>query len=241
MEDPKTYLILERLLNEGYNEENEADELELHKALRKTESIFLFRTICTALGNGGSLFGVPTLMAFAIETGPKAVAANKAIKAIKKRVSKDSVKELKDFFVPDYWKTVWVAPKEKFISFVVCLNGLMGNEDLFEGERLDELGEKLVKEIVIDLSPYHSFRELRLCTPEVNTEQDLEVVYYNFTNEVVLETAIAETTITINSDSQLDENIVNMQCDYLLTRLGLDIEDDHFRMILKAASVINQP
>lgn len=142
--------------------------------------------------------------------------------------------------MPDYWKTIWVAPLEKFISYVICLNGLLGYGDFFEGEHLDELGEKLVKEIVIDLSPYHSFRELRLCSAEVNFKEDLETVLREFNNEVVLETAIEETAVIINTDSQLNENIGNMQCDYLMTRLNFKVDDDQFRIFLKAAIVLNQ-
>jgi hypothetical protein len=241
MDDQRTYDILEKLLNEGYNEENREDELHLHKALRKTESIFLFRTICAALGTSGGLFAVPTLMAYALETGPKAVAANKAIKTIKKRIEKDSVSELKDFFLPAYWKPIWVASKAKFISYVACLTGLLYNEEFFEGEVIDELGEKLVKEMAIDLSPHQSFRELRLCLPEIDMEEDLTSVLVNFSNELMLESAIADAAISINSDSQLDENIANMQCDYLLTRLHLPVDDDQFRLMLKAAAILNQP
>lgn len=241
MEDFKTYFIIEKLLKNGYSEENAKEEMQLHKALRATDNLHLFKLICSALGGAGGLLGVPTLMAYAIENGPKAEAAQTAIDAIKNRVQKDSKKELKDFFLAAYWKPIWVASKEKFISYVACLNGLLSSEDFFEGELMDELGEKLVKEMAIDLSPYQSFKEMRLCLPEVDTEEELTSVLINFSNEIMLETAIADASITINSDSQLDENIVNMQCDYLLTRLNLQVDDDQFRLMLKAASVLNQP
>ncbi|WP_345954627.1 hypothetical protein [Mucilaginibacter sp. PAMB04168] len=57
---------------------------------------------------------------------------------------------------------------------------------------------------------------------------------------MVIGDALAETAITIHFDRQLEENMLNMRAEFLLTRLNLKVNYAEFRYLLKAASVLNR-
>lgn len=52
---------------------------------------------------------------------------------------------------------------------------------------------------------------------------------------------LKEGAIAIHPDSQYEENLINMRCDYLLTKLNFDMDYRVFRCLLKAASILNTP
>ncbi|WPV02160.1 hypothetical protein SNE26_10270 [Mucilaginibacter sp. cycad4] len=210
MEDVKTMLILEKLLTKGYDSDQAKDEKHLHEVLRTTDNPHLFMLICVALGKAGDIFSVPVLMALAEETSFKSDVAKEAIKALQSRVEKDSIAIMKDFFVPAYWKTLWIGPIEKFISYVACIAAFIYPETMLEGEAMNRLGELLTKEITIDFSPYQSFHELRLCSPNWDVQEDLMMILNDFESDLTLEGAIKTTSVRMNEDSQVADNIINM-------------------------------
>jgi hypothetical protein len=109
--------------------------------------------ICTTLSNAGGLFCVPILVAHSTEDDSKAALAKPALDVLKKRFCTGEVNVLVVFFEPDYWKLVWVGPKENFITYVACLHGWVFNNKPLSGVTMDELGECLIHEIQIDLFP----------------------------------------------------------------------------------------
>lgn len=143
-----------RMLIRGYREANNKDEFYLHKALRTTSDIELFKTICMVLGNSGGLFGVPTLMAYGKDRNSlKGQYATSAISEIRKRTKAlEADDEMKNFFDPAWWQPKWVGSKDKLISYVAFLAGMMENDKLFEGEIMDKTAERLMREMEIDRS-----------------------------------------------------------------------------------------
>ncbi|GAB2683619.1 hypothetical protein GCM10027037_00690 [Mucilaginibacter koreensis] len=57
---------------------------------------------------------------------------------------------------------------------------------------------------------------------------------------MVIGNALAETSITIHPDRQLEENMLNMRAEFLLTRLNLKVDYAEFHYLLKAARVLNR-
>jgi len=240
MDDIKTMFIIEKLLTKGYDNDQSKDEKHLHEVLRTTDNPQLFMLVCVALGKAGDIFSIPVLMALAEENSFKSEIAKEAIKLLEERVQKDSVEVMKHFFEPEYWKMRWVGPKEKFISYVACIAAFVSPDSMFEEDAMDRLAEVLIKEITIDFSPYQTFRELRLCSPNWDVQQDLITILSDFQNELTLDNAIRATFVRMNEDSQEAENISYMRSDYLATKLNLPVNHEQFLALLKAASVLNQ-
>jgi hypothetical protein len=207
LEDLKTFEILAKLSINGYSEDNADDELYLHDVLRKTNDIHLYGMICAALGHAGGLFSVPTLIAHSMESDQKAELAKLALDVLKDRLKTDKKDGIKDFFTPSYWKPVWVAPKEKFITYVACLRGFASDDKPLSSESMDDLGERLIQEIQIDLTPYQSFRELRLSS-NWHLEEDMQQVMVEINDDTTITDALRDIAITKDPNSQFEENLI---------------------------------
>ncbi|WP_345949206.1 hypothetical protein ABDD95_20380 [Mucilaginibacter sp. PAMB04274] len=236
----KTYWYLLGLLVRGYREENINKEQYLLQVLRTTNNPELFKQICVILQHAGSLFCIPTLMAYSRNESYKGLSSVDAIEGIKRRVIKEELAELEAFFTYEYWQPTWIVPKEKFISYVACLSGILSKEHLFDKDVMQYMATALLREIKINLTPYHSFKELFLCTPDWDAGEDVKRVLADVNDDLVIGNALAETTITIHPDRQLEENLLNMRADFLLTRLNLNVDYAEFHYLLKAASVLNR-
>lgn len=231
------------MLIDGYSEGNDESEQYLHKVMRQPTDDILFETICTVLGRAGSLFSVPILMAFAKNANDKKGSlALQAIDGIRARVNPEEARELKDFFNPEYWRPKWIGTKDKFISYVACLSNFLNRDDFFEGEMMDKTADMLMREMDVDLAPYQSFRELRLCTPGCDLKDDIVNELVGAVDEDLLMGSILDDgQIEISADSKREENVINMRCDYLLTRLGLEDDDGLLHYLLVKAEKLNQP
>jgi hypothetical protein len=238
----KKYRIMLKLLLRGYSDSHQKEELFLHEALRHSESDDDFKDICRVLGKSGGLFGVPTLMAFAKDENQlKSVTAINTIVQIRERVKERHDPEMQDFFSPSFWLIRWIGTKERFISYTACITGILGNENLFEDKLLDEVGEKLMREIQVDIFPHNSFRELRLCTSGWEAKEDFIQILSEIQGDTLMQNVFSEGTIIKSPEAIYEENMIKMRCDYLLTRLKLDVDYQTFHYLLKVANRLNQP
>ena len=106
---------------------------------------------------------------------------------------------------------------------------------------MNELAKKLLKEIVIDLSPYKTFEELRIMSPGWSGHRDVNVLLQELNENWLLNQALTNTSVIKNPESQVAENLSFMKSDYLLTRLDLDVDDEQLRLMLKIADTLNRP
>ena len=171
----KTYLTLYKMILQGYREKNVNKELYLLGILRSTTDLKLAKDICTALKRAGGLFPIPTLMALAKDGDSKGLVAKDAIAGIESRVKPEEKNELAGFFMPEYWQPVWLGTAEKFLSYVTFLSNLISQEP-FNDEAMDSLAEKLINEMDIDLSPYQTFKALRLSVAHWDVRKDVNLL-----------------------------------------------------------------
>lgn len=231
-----------KLLLSGYSESHQKEELFLHDALRHSESDDDFKNICIVLGKSGGLFCVPTLMAFAKdENQNKAVTAINTMVQIRERVKERDNAEMQDFFSPSFWQLRWIGSKERFISYVACIAGIIDNDNLFKDKLLDDVAERLMREIDVNIFPHESFRELRLCTSGWEVKDDFVQVLSEINGETLVQNIFSEGTIVKSPEALYEDNMINMRCDYLLTRLKFDIDYSTFHYLLKVANKLNEP
>ncbi|MGF7036902.1 hypothetical protein [Mucilaginibacter lappiensis] len=231
--------ILRKLRRNGYNEQNGPDELFIMDVLRNTADLGEFIEISRVLGKSGGLFCVPTLMAFSVEKdSPKAIPAFLAIAEIYNRVDKTELTELTDFFSPGWWRPRWKGSHSKFISYVACITELANNESIGHPDNFDSIGEKVLKEIDFNIFPFESFHELRLCTSGWDAKGDVKRILGEIAADTLIQ-SVHDQNIPSSSDTLFEENMLNMRCDYLLTRLNLGTPYEPLRYLLKSAEVLN--
>jgi hypothetical protein len=236
----KKNLILLRMTFRGYSERNNKDELYLHRVLRASSDLEEFKAICIVLGKSGGLFSVPTLMAFANDSNKQqAKLAKEAIAKIQSRVIEKENEEMKNFFNPAWWRPKWIAGTASFISYVACIANILNNADPFDSETMDKTAAMLMNEIDINLSPHHSFNELKLCTPDWEAKADLKSILAAVEEDIIMQSLIKDKNISIHPDTQYEENLRIMRCDYLLTRLKLQVNYEQFRYLLQVAGGLN--
>lgn len=242
MSDHKRYQVMLQMMKDGYREKNNKHEIYLMEELRKEADIEEYKAICKVLEMAGGLFSVPTLMAFSVEkNSPKVMPAILAISGIYGRVNKDEISELAGFFSPGWWRPTWKGSMVKFISYVFCITEMVKASAAHAEETIDTIGEKLISEINISLFPYETFRELRLCTPGWDGEGDVQKILGEVSGDLLLMSVTRNNSIKTNSDLLYEENMLNMRCDYLLTRLNFQVDYELFRYLLKCADVLNRP
>jgi len=122
---------------------------------------------------------------------------------------------------------------------VACLSGLAFDDKPLSGKSMDDLGERLAQEFQIDLTPYQSFRELRLSS-NWHLEEDMQQVMLEINDDTTITDALQNLAITKDPDSQFEENLIYMRCDYLITRLKFDANHEQLRYTLRVANVLNQ-
>jgi hypothetical protein len=241
MSDRKRKQAMLQMMKDGYREKNNQHELYLMEELRMEHDIEEFKAICNVMGTAGGLFSVPTLMAFSVEKhSPKVMPAILAITEIYSRINKDEISEIPGFFNSGWWRPRWAGTRLKFISYVFCITEMVKTSPAHAEETIDTIGEKLIGEISINLFPYETFQELRLCTPGWDGEGDVQKILEEVSGDVLVSSITKDSSIAANGDLLYEENLLNMRCDYLMTRLNFKVDNTQFRYLLKCADVLNK-
>lgn len=232
MPDKKT--ILELMMRPDWNSDlQDCRDLEkmLVQMLRCSDDSDEILEICEVLGVKGSLFVIPVLMAkLSLEQDAIRRSYYLATLAIlMSRMQDFNLGPEQDFFSPEWWKVKWVGSLERFISFIAALN-VAGDDGEADGEKMEKLAELFIAELEVDLSPYQSFRELKLLSADWDLEADLKRISDLAEQELLIEQLHDESLVSKNIESQVSENVHHMRADYLVTKLGLhdNFELNHY-------------
>jgi hypothetical protein len=194
-------------------------EVFLLEVLRRTSSVYDIEGVCEVLQYTGSLDALPVLMA---RLEPKAAPGNvyieAAIEAIELRLGiQEAQKELLNN--PANWKMKWNASPESFAGFVLIM-AMMGGMDTSDGELMDRLGKAYMEEMEVDLSPYQSYRELRLCSLSDQFLKGLITkLLVALESELAMDSILEETGINYSEETQMANFNNDLIDDYFTTRL----------------------
>ncbi|TRW27089.1 hypothetical protein FMM05_00110 [Flavobacterium zepuense] len=203
-------------------------ELFLLEVLRRTDNFWDIETIADILGDIGSVFSLPVLMArLENETAETDEDIYLALEKIASRLDmpKDLRAQLGD---PDFWKVKWQGTKESFVGFMAMVALMSGNGD--NPEAADQLGEIFREEMHVDIAPFQTYRELRLCSNDEDMFGAMVGIEESLQSRILLEVALSDTGISESRESQFEGVYFNMLNDYLFTRLRRKIRfaDDDF-------------
>jgi len=222
-------------------DESRDKEKVILQILRETEDAAEVLEICEAIGPKGSLYTIPVLMAkMSLATDPNRISYYMATLAmIMGRMQGWERGPEADFFNPGWWQIQWIGSKARFISFISLLAGADA-EGLFNDEKMEQLADLFVAEMKVDLSPYQSFKELRLLTPDWDPKADIELIRDAVNEDRLMAPIFDESLILKDGDTQRHDNILDMRVDYLITKLGLHEDFDHYHYLLRMALVLNR-
>ncbi|KIA92260.1 hypothetical protein OC25_17655 [Pedobacter kyungheensis] len=243
MLDKKT--IINLMYRPGWNSDQEdCRDLEkiLVQTLRISDDTTEILEICEALGMKGSLFVTPVLMAKMAVTVDKTRHSYfmATLAMIMSRMQGWQPGPDKDFFNPEWWQIKWKGGNQRFISFIALLAGA-GADSAFDEGKMEELAELFIPEMNVDLDPYLTFKELRLLSPDWDPSEDLKLIRDAVEEDQLMAQVHDESLISKNEDTQVSDNIMDMHVDYLVTKLGLHHDFDHYHYLLRIALILNQP
>ncbi|WP_316757415.1 hypothetical protein [Pedobacter aquatilis] len=207
--------IISEMLAGGF-EDDGAREAMLIQELRTIDDESTFLKICRAIAVSGSWYCVPTLMALVkpeISIAQRN-AINHSLMGIRSRIHWDP--EFADrLFEQSFWKISWLSRPEKLLSFITLMTNLAQNDQ-------DEvLSDQILKEIDYADNPYSSLETLRMCTPGWDFHQDLSQVLDNAKGELAVKALVESLNVPSSLESLMNETIMHMKSDYLITRLNL--------------------
>lgn len=197
--------------------EGDEGELFLLEVLRRTDDSYNILVICGVLKKIGTIFSLPVLMA---RLEPGGAESNEdilpAIEAITARLELDG--ELRNKFRdPGFWRISWKGSPQSFVKYMTILNMMTGGNPSEEQE--DQLAEIFIKEMDVDITPFQSYRELRLCTSGKDLEEDIEKTRDYMQSELLMDIALNGTGVSPSNETMWKDLYFDMMNDYLMTRL----------------------
>lgn len=202
--------------------EGEEGELFLLEVLRRTDDSYNILVICGVLKQIGTIFSLPVLMA---RLEPGGSESNEdilpAIEAITARLELDS--ELRDKFRdPGFWRISWKGSPQSFVTYMTILN--MMNGESHSDDQGDQLAEIFMKEMDVDITPFQSYRELRLCTSGEGLSDGVENMRDYMQSELLMDIALNGTGVSPSKETMWKDLYFDMMNDYLMTRLRRKID-----------------
>ncbi len=228
-----------------FGQELEEMEEYLLAILRITDDRSLLLDMLAALEMSGTILAVPTLFGIAGYINDQTVSGQikETIQAIRSRAKRRESILPEEYYTVTHWKPVWHSSHANFLSYVTNL--VAGNPRLKEaGIGLDleirRVGNLLIEETNIDISPYRTFEELRVCTTEWDEKEGTERLLDRLQQESVME-SIREQGVDESILTFFEGQISDLRYDYLITRLQLSQDYDYYRFAFEMAECYNSP
>lgn len=230
---PETQKIITQMLT-GHFPDDGSQEAQIMQELRITKQETPFINICKALQISGSWYGIPTLMALMDENNStqQHIALTQALAGIRSRINWDPLFTDR-LFKRQFWKIQWLAGPHQLLSFVTLITNLVDSDDP------EQLCEQIFNEIEYYPSPYSTFKDLRICTPDWNFQNDLLLVIDNGKGQIALQDLVESLDIPNSLETMIGETIRDMKSDYLITRLNLSAQYKHIHIGMLLAHNLN--
>jgi hypothetical protein len=185
--------------------------------------------ICHGLELMGTIGSFPTLMALLKDEPPRMIewALQNAFDSIAyKYLGDQSLPH--DYFSPRFWEPTWTGSNTQFLSLVLMLENI--NKDKLKEEDMERLAAVLIKELKLDIAPYQTYNELKLCAVDWDIETDVTAVLEGTQTDMLVLSVTEDNNIAI--DPEMDDFITDQKNDYLLTRLKLfeNFEANHYML-----------
>jgi hypothetical protein len=196
-----------------------------------------FIAICKGLELIGTIYSFPTLMALLADKPPRVIehALQTTFDGIAFRYLSDESLP-RNYFNSVFWESTWTGSKTEFLSLMMVLENL--NQDTVNEYEMERLAMAFIKELKLDISPYQTYGELKLCAADWDIEKDVADLIEATQTDMLLEPLLEDNNIGLSSET--DELLANQKNDYLLTRVKLfeNFEANHY--VLRKIACLNR-
>lgn len=192
---------------------------------------------CKGLELLGTIYSFPTLMALLKnkQSGVIKRALQNAFDSIAfKYLSDKSLPH--DYFSMCFWEPTWTGSNTEFLSLMLVLEN--ANKDSVNGENMERLATAFIEELKLDISPYQTYSELKLCAADWDIEKDVASLIEGTQTDMLLQSVLEDNNIGLNSD--IEELIADQKNDYLLTRVKLFENFDTNHYVLGKTACLNR-
>ena len=194
--------------------------------------------LCKGLELLGTIYSFPTLMALLKDEPPRMIerALQNGFDSIAyKYLSDKSLPH--DYFSPRFWEPTWTGSNTAFLSLMLMLESV--NKDTLKEEDMERLATAFIKELKLDISPYQTYSELKLCAADWDIEKDVNAVLEETQTDMLLLSITQDNNIAL--DPEMDDFLADQKNDYLLTRVKLfeNFEANHY--MLGKIACLNRP
>jgi hypothetical protein len=218
--------------------ELEDKESILLQELRCSNDTSEIKEICSALTKSGTILAVPSLFALIKGSGPTLKHLfEEAVIGIARRAKARGSLLPGQYYTPEHWRPQWQGSKKKFLSYVNVLADIHQKNDENEAE-VNRIGEILAKEMQIDISPYTSFKDFKVCINGWDFKEDYKIVLDRMEQERVI-AAVEDAGIGESWETFLTDHLNDLKYDYLLTRLKMGDNFAYHQFVLKMAECLN--
>ncbi|MEO7213379.1 MAG: hypothetical protein ABIX36_11290 [Mucilaginibacter sp.] len=229
-----------REMREGRLSGSELEEKEsvLLQELRCAADEKEIRELCSAIAVSGSILSVPCLFALMQNWGDglKPLFEN-IIKGIAQRAKGRGSRLPSDYYTLQHWQPQWQGSKTRFLSYVSAIADIVvKNED--NDEEVKRIGNILVKEMQVDISPYNNFQDFKICIHDWDFEEDYKLVLDRMEQERLVE-EIEDAGLRESWNTFFADHLLNLKYDYLVTRLGIADKFEYHQFVLKMAECLN--
>jgi hypothetical protein len=218
-------------------EEKEISVLgELCGTNEKADLAIIFKT----LGASGTILSIPALCAhLKVEDQQIRAMAGMSVRTIRERAKERGSLLPDEYFTPEHWQPEWQGSKNAFLSYVQAIADAyikMGNEE----SELDRIGGILAEEMGMEIVPYQTFADFRLCQTSWDYKADYQVLLDRMKEEKIF-MDLEDAGITESDISYISDSLMDLQYDYLIGRLKLKGDIEYYRFIFKMAECLNEP
>ncbi|MBD1366556.1 hypothetical protein IDJ77_22270 [Mucilaginibacter sp. ZT4R22] len=222
-----------------FGREQEEKEYMVLQELCGAENYEDLTLLLDALGASGTVLAVPALLGQRNTCNDETkVLTDIAIDLIKARAKTRGSILPAEYFKTGHWKPRWNGSTNTFLSYVQVIADIYIKIGHDESE-VNRIGAILAEEMEIDLSPYPTFADFKICQSDSDFEKDYRVVLDKMAQEQLLADA-EEAGISKSDTSFLTGTLMDLQCDYLVARLKLKGNLEYYRFVLKITECLNQ-
>ncbi|MEO6523026.1 MAG: hypothetical protein ABIN91_15190 [Mucilaginibacter sp.] len=190
------------------------------------------------LGAAGTILAIPALLGqWKTGNDDTKMLTEVAIDLIKARARTRRSILPTEYFKASHWKPRWNGSINAFLSYAQVIADIyikVGNDE----SEVNRIGEILAKEMEIDLLPYPTFADFKVCQTDWDFEKDYQSVLDKMAQEEVLiqmeDMGVSESIVSL-----LTGTLMDLQYDYLISRLKLKGNLKYYRFAFSMAESLN--
>ncbi len=195
--------------------------------------------IVGVIKQSGTILAIPVLFGILKDADFKAIKGIvEAIYAIKNRTKARGSFLPDEYFTKEHWQPEWLGNHHAFLSYVQFIAESYIKFG-FEETEVDRIGQILSEEMQVDLAPFQTFSEFKICQTGWDHNNEFQVIADKIAEEKLFD-ELEQEGIYGSDLSFITSSLMDLQYDYLVARMKLKGDLRYYRYVLEIAESLNQ-